>query len=142
MELNEYSILLNTGERFEIVEIRKDQITNIDLSLVLDKCPVIPREIVEEAKLGHSKRFQLLLNTNPIGSLMKFKKPNCRLINNCAMADKKICLTTNVNNKSGNFPECWEFTNDIDTEFLDESSELITKIVHLWKMNKYVIISD
>lgn len=129
-----YKIKLNTGELLTIVEIGEHELPQdcSRIQSVLDKCPRIPREIIEEAKLGHSQRLNPYLRTNPL-RILKFNKL-CRLIDHCVMADKKICTTVNKN-----FPVCWEFGNEED-EILKEEENLATKIFHFWKEGAIVVI--
>jgi hypothetical protein len=133
-----YKIRLNTGEELKVVEIRADELPQdcSKIQIILDKCSRIPREIVEEAKLGHSQRFNPYLKANPSGVLIKFDKI-CRLIDHCIMADKRICKTSNFKK----MPVCWEFGKKEDV-VLSPDEELATKIVHFWKEGINVLIVE
>jgi len=138
---NEYSIRLkSTGEVIHITEINKfvfDQVKNNIKSIqkLIEKCSFVPTEILQEAKMGHTDRFQKYLNTQPMGCLIQIDKPICKLINDCGMADINKCHTKFISNNRGKFPICLEYSTDSI-----ELKDLSWIIVHAWREGNYIII--
>jgi hypothetical protein len=145
----EYRINLHTGESIEISELDVEVVEELRMPEVLEAtaeiiklCSKMPREIVEEAKLGHSKNFTSLMKTPPVGSMMKLPSPICAMIRDCAIADKRKCTTRNISNQIGKFPICWEFKPPKLTEddVIPRAQSLAFAIVHAWREGRYVIL--
>jgi hypothetical protein len=139
---NEYSIKLrSTEEIIQITEINKqafDQFKNNlkPIQNLITKCSFVPTEILQEAKMGHTDRFQKCLNISPVGCLVQIDNPICKLIYECGMADINKCQTKNVSRNKGKFPLCWEYQTNSDDIYKYVSSI----IVHAWREGKYIVI--
>jgi hypothetical protein len=144
----EYRIQLNTKEIIKITELNVEIIEELRIPEIvlaadyaLKFCSRMSRDAVEEAKMGHSKRFEELIRISPNGALIKFESPICRMIGECAMADLSVCTTKNIE-KVGRFPVCWEFQYSQETseDIAHRASLLVFVIVHAWRQGRYVIL--
>jgi len=118
--LVDYLVELETGERMEVAELDPERVPELRdpavlaaAAPVLDRCTRMPRRVLESAKVGHSREFEALLGTPPIGCLLKLERPVCAEIDVCATADRAKCTTRYVaprrHGAIGMFPPCWEF---------------------------------
>lgn len=150
----DYVLILETGERFHVVEIDPSKIPEITdtkvnelLQDIILKCARMPRHVLESAKMGGTREFESLMSTPPIGCLLKLNKPVCAEINVCLMANNTKCSTRfsklRYNKPIGNFPMCWEYdVEPPENDAFYAARNLASFIVSAWKQNSLVIIVD
>lgn len=140
MLFNEYALKLSsTGEVFIIAEISNESISHLNRSgieVILDRCMKVPKDIIEEAKLGNTDKFQKFLKTPPIGIMIKLNL-TCRLFDDCTMSDKIKC-----NTKKSELPVCWEFgkPSKVGSE-LSSEEDFASQCVHFWNNKAIVVIT-
>ena len=144
MQLVEYKIHLSTGEIIQVAELEPLDASPELLAAaepILRRCSKMPRAVIEEAKMGHTKEFESLMLTEPVGALIKFETPICREIKHCAMANRIVCTTRNVKLKAGKFPICWEYQCSDDTpESLRMDVQAIAfAVIHAWREGNWVV---
>jgi len=150
----DFIIKLETGEKIHVVELDPERIIEINnekvknlMKNILSRCTKMPRYVIETAKLGGTREFEKLMNTPPVGCLLKIDKPVCAEINSCLMANKQKCTTKFLNMKSknylGKFPICWEYEIEkTEDNAYYEARNLASFIVLSWKENKLVVIVE
>lgn len=122
-----YSLELSTGESLDVLEIELDGTDELD-GEIARLCTTMPREVLEEAKVGHTSPFEKLLRTPPVGALLRLNGL-CDQIDDCPLANRSKCVTSNVRGKT-RFPSCWD--HGVGT--------LNTEVVHAWRDGAYVIV--
>lgn len=150
----EYEIELETGERMSVAEFDPGRVPCLSdpevlraAAPVLKRCSRIPRPVLESAKMGHSREFEELVGTPPVGCLLRLERPVCAEIGFCASADPVRCTTRYVAPGRrwavGRFPPCWEF------EVLDERPEvasgaraLAASVVAAWRGGRVAVLVD
>ena len=144
IQLVEYKIRLSTGEIIQVAELEPFGVPPdllIAAESILQRCSRMPRSVIEEAKLGHTKKFEALMLTEPVGALIKFESPICRMIRNCAMADQTTCTTRNVKMTTGKFPICWEYecSDSVPESLCQDVQAIAFAVVHAWRNGQWVI---
>ena len=145
MKFNEYSLKLSsTGENLLVAEISSSMLGDLNKSKieeVLDKCIQIPKDLIEEAKLGNTDKFQKYLKTPAVGVMIKLNK-FCRFFNDCVMADRRLCNTKNVALSKKSIPICWEHGEPTKVgTILSSEEEFSTLIVHYFNEKRIGVIS-
>ena len=155
MQIFEYSLKLGTGETIDVAEIAMgaldawskqafdDQAAGKSIAGILLLCTKVPRQAVEDAKIGYAKPLERLLRTPPAGALLKLDRPACANISDCAMADAHKC-TTLFASVSVKFPECWDYDLASGSNFTDPmaaAQEVAKTIVMAWRDGRHVVIS-
>lgn len=151
-----YLVELETKEKITVAEIIPELFPeffcNSEVLLaaadVLDRCSRMPRHVLESAKMGHSREFEALVRTPPVGCLLKLKLPVCAEIKSCAIANPVKCTTRFVEPRRrgaiGRFPPCWEMETDpkLSQDVNMKVRSLASGIVSSWKSGHYVIIVE
>lgn len=150
-----YLLELETKEKITVSEINPELFPEFSepevmsaASDILDQCSRMPRHVLESAKMGHSREFEALMRTPPIGCLLKLKLPVCAEIKSCAIANPIKCTTKFVEPKRrgaiGKFPPCWEMETDpnLSQNVAIKVRALASGIVTSWKAGHYVIIVE
>lgn len=153
MHRTEYELLLSTGETVRLMELDPDAVEELRspeileaVSSILLIVPKVPRDVLEEAKMGHTKRLEQVMGTPPLGLLMKMERPICAEIRTCATADIRACTTRNLNRKEpiiGRFPMCWEFSVDKKKHNIKvavAARALASCIINAWREDRRVLI--
>lgn len=150
MQIFEYSLKLGTGETILITEVpvgamnsSVQQAFNNPRSLemvfsIIALCTKVPRQVLEDAKIGYTKPLENLLRTPPAGALMKLDYPVCANINDCIMATDKCTARAGMKN-----PECWEYSptnHDLEIDTIT-AKEIARTVVMAWRDGRHVIIS-
>jgi hypothetical protein len=149
----EYSLVLSTGEKLAISEVVvgaldswcarafSDPNAKRAIAPILALCTKAPPNVMDDAKIGHTKPLEKLLKTPPIGALMKIDKPICSSFKSCASANASC--TTQFVGKNKSFPKCWDYyVTDPDnfTNSMSAAQELVKDIVMAWRDSRYVVI--
>lgn len=148
----EYPLELSTGESVLVSELDPGRIPALTdpavleaVSPVLSRCARMPRAALEAAKMGHSKHFEELMSTPPIGALMKLERHLCAERLDCAMA-KPGCTTRNVARRGppGRFPVCWEYEvpEGTDVAVAFTARDLAGCVVLAWRAGRIAIIVE
>jgi hypothetical protein len=145
----EYSLVLETGEEIDILELDPEVYVELQsaevkaaASSILKRCSYVSRDVLEEAKNGFCKRLQESLRTPPLGCLLTITEPECVLMEECGIADRAICTTRYVFKSEGKFPVCWEarLSEPCSEDVGRKARDLTSRVVHAWRENRYVII--
>ena len=118
----EYSLELVTGETIDVLEIESDDLSSIS-DPVMDLITVMPRQVLEEAKIGYTRPFERLLRTPPVGALIRLDA-RCDQMSTCPMRNAAACVTSHKK-----LPDCWTGDGVRDAE-----------VVRAWKDGRYVIL--
>lgn len=146
----EYEITLSTREHISVSELDRDRIPELKdsdvitaSSSVIELCPVMPREALEAAKMGHSKHFEEMMIIPPIGAMMKMSRPLCQERDFCS-SYRSCCSIRNVSRKGipGRFPVCWEFEpqDGINNETCFFAKRIVATVVFAWREGRTVVI--
>lgn len=143
----EYVIELSTGETLLVSELDPESVPALADGAVrkaaeaaLSRCTVCPRDVLEDAKRGHTAPLEALLRTPPAGCLLRLRAPECREIGFCVSADRAGCSTAAG---GGSVPPCWTFRPGGDPMADPASlaaSVIGTAIVHAWAAGRYVVL--
>lgn len=148
IQLVDYDITLSNGERISVTEFDPDRIPYMRSPDVLaackgllERCTFAPRQALEEAKQGYDKALSVLLR-GPDGAMARASPPLCRLLHDCAMASRQDCTLRNFKDRSGLFPECWEYAPSGRLPVLVRlaSIELGTAVGAAWRAGSYPVI--
>jgi len=148
----EYSIELSTGESVLVSELDPGRISGLldpavveAATPVLNRCARMPRAALEAAKMGHSKHFEELMSTPPIGALMKLERHLCAERYECAIV-KPNCTTRNVVRRGppGRFPVCWEYEvpDGTDPVVAFMARDLAGCVVLAWRAGRIAVIVE
>jgi hypothetical protein len=136
--INEYTLIVSTGEKWEISECNTNHNTGITEIIeanreLFAKVPVIPESVLSDAKIGDDKRLLKLMMGDSIGGLARVQDAEC--------GNKKVCLSYNKHCripkpviKLPSLPECWEYTGD------SPEASLMTEVVRHWKNGRRFIV--
>jgi hypothetical protein len=138
----EYKLTIENGEEIDVLEFPVSVLNFLKQinHPIIDRCSIVPRDVIEEAKRGGTFRFKKYLKS-PISSLLKFKPDLCSHHQDCVLYKEQTCTTQNFSN----FPICW--TAIIEFPDLSETQQqilsmIINQIIHAWKDNKRVILAN
>ena len=152
--LIDYVLTLETGESVRVAELVPGLVPGLsDPSVVaaaepvLGRCPRMPRHVLESAKAGHSREFEVLMGTPPVGCLLKLERPVCAEIRSCLMANPAKCTTKHVDpgrrGAVGMFPPCWELeVPDASDAVVYAVREIASEVVSAWKAGQMVVIVE
>lgn len=148
----EYPLDLSTGESVLVSELDPGRVPALSDAAVLEaaaaaltRCARMPRAALEAAKMGHSKHFEELMSTPPLGALMKLERHLCAERHDCAIAGPG-CTTRNVVRRGppGRFPVCWEYEvpDRTDPVVAFAARDLAGCIVLAWRAGRVVVIVE
>ncbi len=119
-----YKIRLSTREFINITEFIETPL----LDRILDLCTKMPREIIEEAKMGYDTNFKKLLGRDP-KSCLGILDASCDLKSECQMFNSSECSSKFLRRGKPSFPICFHFNDSISSD-----------IISCWRNDSYVIL--
>lgn len=145
IEFIDYDLKLSNGEIIKISELDLGRISEFYIreyiklrKNIVKWIPIIPRAVVEEAKLGYDRNFVKLLGSPPYSVLMRLDNLKCNERYFCASYSPSLCeMKPKKSKKEEDFQRCWVYESLIRDERI-----LISSLVFKWKEGFNIVIID
>jgi hypothetical protein len=139
MYINEYSLFSRSGEEIQISELNLNSSDDYswvkDNQVIREFIPIIPEEVINEAKEGLVDNIWKHLKADPLGRMVRFRGSRCFLCDECSSFGKGCDIPSPLY-KLPVLNECFEYSspNKIEREFLS------LVIRHLKQNRRFVVV--